>query len=102
MLPIGGSREQPNLIVPLYHLERSELHDLVEHFCGKLGLSQAETAIMAEAAERQFLERMAVKDASKELHARIREQFEFNKLRYGGLRPPRKRHQKSLEAYGSR
>jgi hypothetical protein len=95
LLPMGGTRDKPMVIIPLYGLERSELRDMVQAACGKMGLSEQETKTMADAAEEQFLMRMKVKEASAELRYRIREQAEFKKLRWGGLRPPRKRSRQS-------
>ena len=90
MLPLGGTREKPNILIPLYKLERSELDNLIRAECAKHGLSEKDAQLMADAAEEQYEYRIKVKEASRELHMRIREQGEFNKLRFGGLRPPRK------------
>ena len=41
MLPLGGTAEKPNVIIPLYKkLERSELHNLILAECAKHGLTE--------------------------------------------------------------
>ena len=87
-LPLGGTRANPNTIIMLKGTEPSELDELVRGVCAKRGLNQDDVIAKAEAAYEQ---RCKTQEASMELHRRIKEQAEFVKLRWGGLRPPRKR-----------
>jgi len=94
MLPLGGTRENPNVIIPLYKkLDRDELDFLVRGVCAKQGLNDKETEIMLDAAEQQYESRMKTKEASAELHMRIAEQARYPKLRHGGIKPYRKKSQ---------
>ena len=91
MLPLGGTREKPNVLIPLYKMDRSELDNLIHAQCAKHGLSERDAQLMADAAQEQYEYRMKVKEASQELHMRVREQGRYPKLRWGGLRPVRKK-----------
>jgi len=91
MLPLGGTKGKPNIIIPLYKLDRSELDELIRGVLEKLNLSKQEIEQIVEQAEIDYEHRIKTKEASVELHKRIREQDEFSKLKYGGLPPPKKR-----------
>jgi hypothetical protein len=94
MLPLGGTRENPNVIIPLSKkLERSELDTLIRAACAKQGLTEKQTEMLVEAAEEQYEYRMKVKEASAELHMRIAEQARYPNLKHGGIKPYRKKSQ---------
>ncbi len=93
MLPGEGTPEHPMTLIPLYKLDRSALDEMVKAECQKQGLSEHDAEVLADAAEEQYEYRMKVKEAAAELRMRIREQARFSKLRWGGLRPPRKSSQ---------
>ena len=92
MLPLEGTRAQPNIIIPLHKLENSELNELVEAVLEKRNQKSRKHEIL-EKAEEGYEYRIKVAEASRELRKRLGEQAEFPKLRYGGLKPPRKRSQ---------
>ncbi len=89
-IPFGKTKKSPATIIATGREDRSELDDLVRATCEKRGLNPDQ---VVEEAEKAYEDRAKVREASKELHARIREQSEYSKLRYGGLRPPVKRSQ---------
>ena len=89
-LPLGGTRELPTTIIPLYKMEKSELDELVEAVLEKRKIKPRKHEII-EKAEEGYEYRIKVAEASRELRMRIAEQAAFPKLRYGGLKPPRKR-----------
>jgi len=94
MLPLGGTRKNPNVIIPLSKkTDRAELDFLVRGVCAKQGLNDKETEMMLDAAEQQYEKRMKTKEASAELHMRVAEQFRYPKLKHGGLKPYRKKSQ---------
>ena len=93
MLPLGGTRKKPNILIPLYKLDRSELDELIKGECEKHGLSEKDAEALADAAEEQYEYRMRVKAASAELHMRIAEQARYSRLKHGGIKPYRKKSQ---------
>ena len=93
-LDLGGSAESPNLIIPLVGgsvPDQVELRFMVETILGRRGLSDKEIDMFLEEAEKQFAYRCKVREVEKEIRARIKEQAEFSKLKFGGLKPPRKK-----------
>ena len=90
MLPMGGTRALPNIIIPLYKLEKSELDELVEATLEKRNLKLRKAEIL-EKAEEGYEYRIKVAEASRELRRRLKEQAEFPNLRWGGLKPVHKR-----------
>lgn len=96
MLPLGGTTDKPNVIIPLTtKMDRSELDFLVRGVCAKQGLTDKQTDIMLDEAEKQYEYRMKVKEASAELHMRVAEQHRYSKLKHGGIKPYRKKSQNS-------
>ena len=93
-LGMEGSRSQPSVILPLSKdVSNSELDELTQRSLEKLGVPRDQWHAVVEKAERDYEYRRKVAEASEELHRRIREQAEYSKLKFGGLRPPRKRSQ---------
>jgi len=102
MLPLGFTRDNPNVIIPLNNkVDRAELDHLIRAVSAKRGLTEQEAEMMASVAEEQYEYRMKVKEASSELHRRIAEQARYPKLKYGGLKPPRRKSQRSTEVFHS-
>ena len=94
MLPLGGTAEKPSVIIPLHkRMDRAELDFLIRGVCAKQGLSDKQAEIMLDAAEKQYEDRMKVKEASAELHMRVAEQARFPRLKHGGIKPYRKKSQ---------
>ena len=94
MLPLGFTREHPNVIIPLgKKTDRSELDHLIRAVCEKQGLTPKESEVLADEAEKQYEYRMKVKEASAELHMRVAEQARYPKLKHGGIKPYRKKSQ---------
>jgi len=89
-LPLGGTRANPNVIIPLYKTDNSELSELVHAVLEKQGRGADFNKIM-ERAERDSEMRIKTHEASQELHKRLREQARYPKLKWGGLKPVRKR-----------
>jgi len=87
MLALGGTREKPNILIPLYKLDDSELNELVDALLEKRGLGH-QKAIVEKEMELSYEYRRKVGEVRKELKRRIKEQAEFPKLKYGGLKPP--------------
>ena len=92
MLPLGGTRKAPNVLIPFYGLDRAEMDNMIRAVCAKHGLTEKETELLVETAEEQYEYRMKVKEASAELRYRVAEQARYPKLKWGGLRPVRKRY----------
>ena len=90
MLPLGGTKARPNIIIPLYKLDNSELDELVEAVLEKRNLKYKKAEIV-ELTELGYEHRRKTAEVSKELRKRIAEQAEFPKLKWGGLRPPKHR-----------
>ena len=90
MIPLQGTRQNPNIIIPLYKLGSSELNELVEAVLEKRNLKSKKSEII-ERAELGYETRIKVGEASKELRMRLKEQAEYPKLKWGGIRPVRKR-----------
>ena len=90
-IPMGGTRENPNLIIPGSHkMEKQELDYLIQGVLAKRGLLNLESEIRDNAEA--LIERKTKEwEASRDLHYRVAEQFKYPKLRWGGLKPPRKR-----------
>ena len=91
MLPLGGTRLNPNVIIPLYKMGKSELEEMILAQMEKRGLSHADGTKVREQAEVDYEERIKVAEARKELRRRLHEQAEFPKLKHGGLKPLRKK-----------
>ena len=89
-LPLGGTRERPNIIIPLYKMELSELDELVEGVLEKRNLKHLKGQLVDKMGE-IYEERIKTAEASKELRMRLREQAEFSKLKLGGLAPVKRR-----------
>lgn len=91
-LPLGQTRDNPSTIIPLHKTDRSELDELVRGLLEKRGVTN-ETQIneTVEDAELDFENRVRVAEVSKELRYRIAEQAKYSKLRWGGLKPPKRR-----------
>lgn len=89
-IPFQGTKANPATIVATGKYDRSEMDELIRAQCEKRGVD-AEQAI--EQAETVYEEKARTAEASKELHMRIREQTEYSRLRWGGLKPPQKRSQ---------
>lgn len=92
VLPLGGTKEQPNIIIPLYKTDQSELDELAQAVLEKRGRSQ-DLSKINEQAELDYEYRRKVAEAQAELRMRIREQARFPKLRHGGIKPHRKKSQ---------
>ena len=94
MLPLGGTAQDPNVIIPLYKkLDRSRLDHLIRGVCAKHGLTDKQAEIMADAAEEQYEYRAKVKEASAELHMRLDEKERYPRLKHGGIKPYKKKSQ---------
>jgi len=93
LLPLGGTRENPNLIIPFYKgMERQEVRYIAEMSLGRHGLSDAEINAVLERAEKEYEQRVKVHEANAELDMRIAEQARYPHLKWGGLPPVRKRN----------
>jgi len=90
MLPTGYSRKNPNILIPMEGLDTAELSNMIIAECEKQGLSEKEANIVVEEAERQYENRMKVKEAQRELRMRIREIQRYPKLKNGGIAPVKK------------
>jgi hypothetical protein len=87
MLPMGYSRKNPNILIPLVGLDKAELSNLIIAECEKQGLTDKQAGIVVEEAEKEYENRMKVKEAQKELRMRLREIARYPKLKNGGLKP---------------
>tara|TARA_Y100000310_G_scaffold294717_1_gene325404 strand:+ start:1236 stop:1514 length:279 start_codon:yes stop_codon:yes gene_type:complete len=89
-----GSRAKPSVIVPLYdNLSNSELDELVQAQLEKQGIPKEKFHDLLEEAEKDYEYRRKLDEARSELRARIAEQARYSNLKWGGLKPPRKRSQ---------
>ena len=77
MLPTGYTRKNPNILIPTFGLDDAELSNMIIAECEKQGLSEKETNIVVEEAER-------------ELRMRLREIQRYPKLKNGGIAPVKK------------
>jgi len=90
MLPTGYTRKNPNVLIPLIGLDTAELSNLIIAECEKQGLSEKQANVVVEEAEREYENRMKVKEAQRELRMRLREIQRYPKLKNGGIAPVKK------------
>lgn len=91
---MGRSRANPSVIIPLSkHLSNDELDELMQATLEKQGVPKEQWQAVMERAENDSALRVKVEEARKELHMRVREQYLYPRLRWGGLKPVRKRSQ---------
>ena len=90
-----GTRAKPSVILPLNkQLSDAELDELVQATLEKQGIPKEKFHDLIEKAELDYEYRRKLDEARKELRMRIREQALYPNLKWGGLKPPRKRSQK--------
>ncbi len=95
MLPMGGTRRNPNVIIPFTPgMDRQEVRYIAEMTLGRQGLSDASAAQIMEKAEEDWERRQKVHEANMELEMRLAEQARYPHLKFGGLPPVRKRTNK--------
>jgi len=87
MLALGGTRENPTVIIPLWKMENSQLNDLVDSVLGKRGLASQKSRIENE-IEVGYEYRKKIAEVRSELRRRISEQAKYPKLKWGGLKQP--------------
>ena len=90
----GGTRKNPSVILPLgKEVSDSELDELVQSALEKQGIPKEKFHDLIEKAELDYEYRRKLDEARAELRTRIREQALYPNLKWGGLKPPRKRSQ---------
>lgn len=85
MLPLGGTKQNPNTIIPLYRTERSELDELVRALLEKQGRT-GEVDKIIEQAELDYENRVKVDEARKELRRLMAIRASGGKLMQQGFR----------------
>ena len=90
MLPTGYTRKNPNILIPTFGLDDAELSNMIIAECEKQGLSEKQANVVVEEAEREYENRMKVKEAQRELRMRLREIQRYPKLKNGGIAPVKK------------
>ena len=82
------------MILPLgQEVSNSELDELVQSALEKQGIPKEKFHDLIEKAELDYEYRRKLDEARADLRPRIREQALYPNLKWGGLKPPRKRSQ---------
>ncbi|MAH50455.1 hypothetical protein CMI37_31830 [Candidatus Pacearchaeota archaeon] len=67
-LPMGGTKLDPSIVVPLYKIDRSELDEIARAHLAEQGITdEASVQELVDEAEKQYEERVKVEEARKEL-----------------------------------
>lgn len=82
-LPMEGTKENPNTIIPLYKMEAQELNDLIDGVLAKRGIPIEKRAAIKEEAERLYENKIRTYEASVEIRRRLEGQVPHMRKRGG-------------------
>jgi len=86
-LPMGGTKDNPAMLVPFYKIDRSELDHIVRSNLAEQGITDDATVdAVVDEAERLYEERRKVEESRKELHRLMEIKRQGGKLMSSGNR----------------
>lgn len=82
-LPMGGTRQKPNVIIPTYGTDKSEMAELVDALCEKRGIPKSERPALIAQAEMLYEQRIKIWEARQEIRRRLEGQLPRMKKKGG-------------------
>jgi len=83
ILPLGGTRERPTTLIPLYKMGKQELLDTIDGLLEKRGIPKEQRPAIIEEAEKQYEQRIKNYEAHLEIKRRLEGQLPRMKKKGG-------------------